>query len=62
MIREMMAHDAELAKLGPRARPIYAYPQIAQYNGSGSVNDAASFHAVTPAAMNGISDWAGARP
>ncbi len=62
MIREMMAREAELAQLGPRARPIYAYPQIAQYNGAGSVNDAASFHPVTPAAVNGISDWAGARP
>ena len=61
-IRDMMAHDAELAKLGPRTRPIYAYPQIAQYNGSGPVNEAASFHPVTPAPVNGISDWAGARP
>ncbi|WP_353226472.1 tannase/feruloyl esterase family alpha/beta hydrolase [Novosphingobium sp.] len=62
MIAGMRAHAAELAQLGPRSRPVFAYPAIAQYAGSGPVDDAASFRAVTPAPVNGISDWAGARP
>ncbi|MBV9366399.1 MAG: tannase/feruloyl esterase family alpha/beta hydrolase, partial [Solirubrobacterales bacterium] len=28
-------------------RPVYPYPEIPRYNGSGSTNDAASFHPVT---------------
>ena len=62
MLREMFAKQAALAKMGPRARPVYAYPQVAAYNGTGRVDQAASFHAVTPATVNGISDWIGARP
>lgn len=62
MIAEMRAHAAELAHLGPRNRPVFPYPAIAQYAGSGPVDDAASFRAVTPAPVKGISDWAGSRP
>ena len=62
IMREMMAKQAALAKMDPRARPVYAYPQVAAYNGTGSMNEASSFHAVTPAPQNGISDWIGARP
>jgi hypothetical protein len=29
-----------------RTRPIYPYPLVASYNGSGSVNDAANFHSI----------------
>ena len=58
----MRAHDAELAKLAPRSRPVYAYPQVAHYDGSGPIDVAGSFSATTPAPVNGISDWAGARP
>jgi len=61
VLRELAAHEAELAKLGPRSRPIYAYPQVARYSGSGSIDDASSFIAATPAPVNGISDWVGAR-
>ena len=62
MLAEMRARDEEIAKLGPRSRPVFAYPNIAQYTGSGPANEAGSFVAVTPAPVNGISDWAGARP
>lgn len=62
ILREMQIKAAELAKLGPRSRPIYAYPQVARYSGSGSVDEATSFGAVTPAAVNGPSDWIGAKP
>ncbi|HEY1751071.1 MAG TPA: tannase/feruloyl esterase family alpha/beta hydrolase [Caulobacteraceae bacterium] len=34
-----------------RQRPLYAYPETAAYNGSGDLNQAASWHAATPAAM-----------
>jgi feruloyl esterase len=36
--------------LPPRSRPVFAYPQVAAYTGHGSVDDAASFIAKTPAA------------
>jgi len=62
MIAEMRAHEAEIAKLGARSRPVFAYPAIAQYTGSGPVDDAGSVRAVTPTPVSGISDWVGARP
>jgi len=62
MIARMRANEAETAKLGARSRPVFAYPAIAQYSGSGPLDDASSFRAVTPAPVSGISDWAGARP
>jgi feruloyl esterase len=31
-----------------RTLPVYPYPTVARYNGTGSVTDAASFHPVTP--------------
>ena len=62
MLREMQRKQAELAKLGPRERPVYAYPRVAQYNGSGSPDVVTSFHPVTPAATSGISDWIGSMP
>jgi len=62
VLAEMRAHDLELAKLGPRSRPVFAYPKIALYIGSGPVNEAGSFVALVAAPVDGISDWAGARP
>jgi feruloyl esterase len=62
MLREMQIKMAELARLGPRSRPIYAYPQVARYSGAGPIDQADSFAPVTPAPVNGISDWVGARP
>jgi feruloyl esterase len=32
-----------------RTRPLYAYPSVARYTGSGDVNDAANWHEVKPA-------------
>ena len=49
------------AKLGPRSRPVYAYPDIAHYRGSGSIDDAANFVSFTPPHVEGIEDWVGSR-
>ncbi len=48
-------------KLPPRSRPVYAYPQVAVYTGKGSMDEAASFTAKTPAPVDGLSHWLGAR-
>jgi hypothetical protein len=32
-----------------RTRPLFPYPQVAKYKGSGSIDDAANFVAKTPA-------------
>ena len=61
MIAEMMRKDAELAKLGPRSRPVYAYPQVAAWDGKGPLDAAGSFHPVTPAPIEGLAQWVGAR-
>lgn len=45
--------------LPPRSRPVYAYPAAARYSGKGSVDDAASFIAVTPARQPGKFRWIG---
>jgi len=45
-----------------RTRPVYAYPVMAHYRGSGDINDAANFEGLPPATppMDRF-DWAGAR-
>jgi hypothetical protein len=48
-------------RLSPRSRPVYAYPQVAAYAGKGSLDEAASFVARTPAPVKGLVDWVGAR-
>jgi feruloyl esterase len=48
------------AKLPPRSRPVFAYPQVAGYTGTGSVDDANSFAAVAGAPINGLAQWIGA--
>ena len=40
-------------------RPVYPYPDIPQYNGSGSTNDASSFHAVPSPEASQYNDWIG---
>jgi hypothetical protein len=45
---------------GPRSRPIYPYPLVARYDGSGSVDDARNFVPVrVPGRLNDIIRWAG---
>jgi hypothetical protein len=43
-VEKGVAPDTVLASGGGRTRPLCAYPQTAIYNGSGSTDDAASFH------------------
>lgn len=40
-------------------RPVYPYPLIPKYNGSGSPNDAASFHSVVSPDANAYTKWIG---
>ena len=43
-----------------RSRPVYAYPTVARYDGSGSINDAANFVPYTPKREPGPGyDWLG---
>jgi hypothetical protein len=49
------AHDAAPSRMGPsqakidRTRPVFAYPKIARYTGSGSADNGANFVAAEPA-------------
>src|SRR5215831_3159122 len=45
-----------------RTRPVYPYPEVARYNGSGSIDDATNFHAVTPASVPPPTPWLGHFP
>jgi len=56
-----MAMTAKRPQFTPRSRPVYAYPQVAQYKGKGSVDDAANFEAIMPPANAEIYDWLGAK-
>ena len=60
MLTEMQRRQAELASLGSRSRPIFAYPKLARFLGHGSIDDASNFSAAMPPAINGIADWIGA--
>lgn len=42
-----------------RSRPLYPHPTTARYHGSGSVNEAANFHAFTPAPRDDHVRWLG---
>ncbi|MCO1597524.1 tannase/feruloyl esterase family alpha/beta hydrolase [Micromonospora sp. RHAY321] len=45
---------------GPRARPVYPYPLVARYDGTGSVDEARNFVPVRPPGrLNDVIDWAG---
>jgi feruloyl esterase len=44
----------------PLTRPVFPYPLVARYNGTGSIDDAANFHAVPPASPpHDVVHWAG---
>ncbi len=45
-----------------RTRPIYPYPEVARYNGTGSSDVAANFHGVIPAAPQRTTTWLGRFP
>lgn len=47
--------------LTPRSRPVFAYPAVAVWKGSGSIDDAANFTAGMGAATSAPADWLGAR-
>lgn len=43
----------------PRTRPVYAYPIVARYKGSGSIDEAANFKPLTPPARDDRAIWLG---
>lgn len=43
-----LASPAQVARGGERTRPLCAYPQVAAYRGSGSIDDARNFDCSTP--------------
>lgn len=43
----------------PRTRPVYAYPIVARYKGSGSIDEAANFKTFTPSARDDRVIWLG---
>jgi hypothetical protein len=45
-----------------RTRPIYPYPEVARYNGTGSINVAANFHGVMPTWPQTTTTWLGSFP
>jgi feruloyl esterase len=45
-----------------RTRPVYPYPEVARYNGSGSINVAANFHGVMPTWPQPTTSWLGRFP
>lgn len=45
-----------------RTRPVYPYPEVARYNGTGSINLAANFHGVVPATPQRTTTWLGTFP
>jgi feruloyl esterase len=49
------------ASSSSRTRPVYAYPIVARYTGSGSIDDAANFKPFTPPAKAERYDWLGAK-
>lgn len=61
IIDQAQRAEAQLAELGPRSRPVYAYPRVAQYKGSGPIDIESSFQPVDPPPVDGIADWVGSR-
>ena len=45
-----------------RTRPVYPYPEVARYDGTGSINLAANFHGVIPATPQRTTTWLGSFP
>jgi feruloyl esterase len=44
----LATHFNDFTNLPDRTRPLCPYPQVASYNGSGDINDAANFHCALP--------------
>jgi feruloyl esterase len=44
----LATHFSDFDGLPDRTRPLCPYPQVASYNGSGDINDAANFHCALP--------------
>jgi len=59
VLAQIRRAEARLANLGPRSRPVYAYPREARYKGSGSIDIDSSFQPVHPPSADGIADWVG---
>ncbi|MBB2944463.1 feruloyl esterase [Actinoplanes lutulentus] len=52
---------AVIATNGSRSRPVYPYPKVARYDGTGSTDDAANFVPVTPQRESSVGyKWLGA--
>ncbi len=50
-----------VASMTGRTRPVFPYPQVARYDGTGSTDDQANFVAVTPRRESSVGyDWVGA--
>ena len=47
------------ADLAPRSRPVFAYPQVARFDGKGSIDDASSFTAAAGVPIDGRAPWIG---
>ncbi|MCT9082213.1 tannase/feruloyl esterase family alpha/beta hydrolase [Streptomyces fulvoviolaceus] len=60
---EIVAANAAADGTVTRTRPVYPYPQVARYDGTGSVDDASNFVAVTPTTRPDADayDWVGKR-
>lgn len=59
MLAAMREAEQRRAQLGPRSRPVYAYPRVARYKGSGSPDEARNFEPFDPQPVDGIADWLG---
>jgi feruloyl esterase len=44
--QRLVATAVNAGELNGRTRPVYPYPNVARYNGNGSIDDAANFHPV----------------
>ena len=56
-----MAPDSRIDKAPSRTRPVYAYPMLAHYKGTGSTDSAENFEPITPPATTERYDWLGAK-
>ena len=59
--QSIVARRDAAAGAAVRTRPVFAYPAVARYRGSGSTDDAASFTRFVPPARDEHYPWAGAK-
>lgn len=60
--QEVTASDTITSSTGARTaltRPVYPYPEVPMYDGSGPTDDAASFHPVASRHAQDYSQWIG---